>query len=158
MLRVIKKLKENYTIPIKATFLGAHAIPKEYKDNKPTGNTIYYSNNDVHKKLKTDALTKGLSELGFNSDIFEGKFDDNKYVQEMNVKFNPLKPTGEKPEKEQDAIISTLALGLSSSKTIEQCNLMLIDIQRKHFSKDNQKEIARLKQVHHDRINAKGGK
>ena len=34
MLRVIKKLKENYNIPIKATFLGAHAIPQEYKDNK----------------------------------------------------------------------------------------------------------------------------
>ncbi|MGB0897162.1 MAG: imidazolonepropionase [Flavobacteriaceae bacterium] len=34
MLRVIKRLKQNYSIPIKATFLGAHAIPKEYKDNK----------------------------------------------------------------------------------------------------------------------------
>ncbi|ARV05963.1 imidazolonepropionase [Polaribacter sp. SA4-10] len=34
MLRVIKKLKENYSIPIKATFLGAHAIPQEYKSNK----------------------------------------------------------------------------------------------------------------------------
>lgn len=34
MLRVIKKLKENYNIPIKATFLGAHAVPKDYKDNK----------------------------------------------------------------------------------------------------------------------------
>jgi len=34
MLRTIKKLKENYNIPIKATFLGAHALPKEYKDNK----------------------------------------------------------------------------------------------------------------------------
>ncbi|MCI2227925.1 imidazolonepropionase [Polaribacter sp. MSW13] len=34
MLRVIKKLKENYNIPIKATFLGAHAIPAEFKNNK----------------------------------------------------------------------------------------------------------------------------
>ncbi len=34
MLRVIKRLKENYSIPIKATFLGAHAVPKEYKNNK----------------------------------------------------------------------------------------------------------------------------
>lgn len=31
MLRVIKKLQENYNIPIKSTFLGAHAIPKEFK-------------------------------------------------------------------------------------------------------------------------------
>jgi imidazolonepropionase len=34
MLRVIKKLKENYDIPIKATFLGAHAVPKDFKNNK----------------------------------------------------------------------------------------------------------------------------
>ena len=34
MLRVIKRLKENFDLPIKATFLGAHAIPKEFKKNK----------------------------------------------------------------------------------------------------------------------------
>lgn len=34
MLRVIRKLKEKYPIEIKATFLGAHAIPLEYKENK----------------------------------------------------------------------------------------------------------------------------
>lgn len=34
MLRVIKKLAENYPITIKATFLGAHAFPLHYKENK----------------------------------------------------------------------------------------------------------------------------
>ncbi len=34
MLRVIKRLKENYPIEIKATFLGAHAVPATYKENK----------------------------------------------------------------------------------------------------------------------------
>lgn len=34
MLRVIKKLSENYPIAIKATFLGAHAFPVQYKENK----------------------------------------------------------------------------------------------------------------------------
>ena len=34
MLRVIKKLNENYPISIKATFLGAHALPTEFKNNK----------------------------------------------------------------------------------------------------------------------------
>jgi imidazolonepropionase len=33
MLRVIKRLKENYPTAIKATFLGAHAFPLEYKEN-----------------------------------------------------------------------------------------------------------------------------
>lgn len=33
MLRVIKRLKQDYPIAIKATFLGAHAFPIEFKDN-----------------------------------------------------------------------------------------------------------------------------
>lgn len=33
MLRVIKRIKEHVSIPIKATFLGAHAIPENYKNN-----------------------------------------------------------------------------------------------------------------------------
>jgi imidazolonepropionase len=33
MLRVIKRLKQQYPIAIKATFLGAHAFPAKYKEN-----------------------------------------------------------------------------------------------------------------------------
>jgi hypothetical protein len=35
------------------------------------------------KKVATDALTKGLSKLGFNADIFLGLWDDNKYVNQV---------------------------------------------------------------------------
>lgn len=34
MLRVIRRLKEVTKMPIKATFLGAHSVPMEYKENK----------------------------------------------------------------------------------------------------------------------------
>ena len=34
MLRVIRQLKNNYELPIKATFLGAHAVPNVFKNNK----------------------------------------------------------------------------------------------------------------------------
>lgn len=34
MLRVIKELKKNSPIPVKATFLGAHAFPPEYKNDR----------------------------------------------------------------------------------------------------------------------------
>ena len=45
------------------------------------------------KKCSTDALTKGLSALGFNADVFLGKFDDNKYVAKMTQEFSaPKKP------------------------------------------------------------------
>jgi imidazolonepropionase len=34
MLRVIKKIKEKSPIPVKASFLGAHAMPLEYRENR----------------------------------------------------------------------------------------------------------------------------
>ena len=34
MLRVIKRIKKHFPIEIKSTFLGAHAIPTEYKNDK----------------------------------------------------------------------------------------------------------------------------
>jgi hypothetical protein len=53
-------------------------------------------NNDVSKKVSTDALTKGLSMLGFSADVFMGKFDDNRYVQEVRKEFN--EPVKAKPK------------------------------------------------------------
>lgn len=46
MLRVIKKLKEVSPIPIKATFLGAHSYPKQYKADHEG-----YINEIIHKML-----------------------------------------------------------------------------------------------------------
>ena len=34
MLRVIKRLQESFDLSIRSTFLGAHALPKKYKNNK----------------------------------------------------------------------------------------------------------------------------
>ena len=45
-------------------------------------------NEDAWKKCFTSALSKGLSRLGFNSDVFLGKFDDLEYVKEMKEKFS----------------------------------------------------------------------
>ena len=42
----------------------------------------YGVDDDVYKKVLTDALTKALSYLGFAADVFQGKFDDNKYMAE----------------------------------------------------------------------------
>jgi hypothetical protein len=41
---------------------------------------------DGPKKALTDAITKGLSYLGFCNDVFLGRFDDNKYVEEVRAK------------------------------------------------------------------------
>lgn len=37
---------------------------------------------DAPKKAVTDGITKLLSQLGFNADVFLGKFDDQKYVEQ----------------------------------------------------------------------------
>lgn len=49
---------------------------------------------DADKKVKTSALTKGLSDLGFNADIFMGKFGDLEYRQ--------LRETEERIEKSEN--------------------------------------------------------
>ncbi len=54
----------------------------------PIHSSIKYHSNgrvddDFMKKVATDALTKGLSKIGFNADVFMGKFDDNKYVNQL---------------------------------------------------------------------------
>lgn len=48
---------------------------------------------DFAKKLETDALTKVLSKMGFNADIFMGRYDDTKYVNEMKEEFAPKRMT-----------------------------------------------------------------
>lgn len=45
--------------------------------------TLKLPDTDAYKKASTDGLTKLLSHLGFNADVFLGQFDDNKYVQEL---------------------------------------------------------------------------
>ena len=42
---------------------------------------------DAAKKATTDAITKALSHLGFNADVFLGKYDDNKYVAQLKQEF-----------------------------------------------------------------------
>jgi hypothetical protein len=42
---------------------------------------------DAPKKAMTDALTKALSHLGFSADVFTGKFDDNKYLKQLQDKY-----------------------------------------------------------------------
>lgn len=43
---------------------------------------------DFAKKVETDALTKALSKIGFNADVFMGLYDDHKYVAQMQAEFS----------------------------------------------------------------------
>ena len=56
MLRVIKQLKENFPIPIKSTFLGAHAVPKGYTKSNYIKSIINEMIPEIHKQGLADYI------------------------------------------------------------------------------------------------------
>ena len=66
---------------------------------------------DCIKKVGTDALTKGLSKLGFNADVFLGKFDDNKYVADLKEK-----QAGEATATLKDQLIAELGITTENAR------------------------------------------
>lgn len=70
---------------------GAAVLIKSNKD----GSLAVVPDTDAWKKASTDGLTKCISHLGFNADVFLGLFDDNKYVQGLKQE-----KTAEKSAKE----------------------------------------------------------
>jgi len=63
------------------------------------------------KKIETDALTKAISKLGFNADIFMGKFDDTRYVDEMKKEFaEPIDENAPKQKTQLELAIEEMAL------------------------------------------------
>lgn len=68
------------------TFSGKYASGKIFTDE------------DAPKKSVTDALIKALSMIGFAGDIFMGRFDDSKYVQEVGREFEEEKQIAAKPK------------------------------------------------------------
>ena len=68
ILRVIKKLSQNYPIKIKATFLGAHAFPAEFKENH--SGYIDLIINEMLPKIVADNLAEYIDvfcEIGYFS-------------------------------------------------------------------------------------------
>lgn len=53
-----------------------------------SSDTSYTPGENSRKGLRTDVMTKALSDLGFNSDVFENKFKDNDYINMMKQKFS----------------------------------------------------------------------
>jgi len=68
------------------------------------------------KKVETDTLTKALSKLGFNADIFLGRFDDLRYVEEMKSEFRIAAP------EEKKALLK-----ISQAKSIDDLSKIKIE-------------------------------
>lgn len=86
MLRIIQRLKQVSSIPIKATFLGAHAYPLQYKNN-----------HEAYIKMIVDEMLPNIAKenLADYIDVFceQGFFsvDETKRICEAGAKYN-LKP------------------------------------------------------------------
>ena len=75
---------------------------------------------DAGKKAVTDALTKGLSYLGFSADVFMGLYDDSRYVDTLRKQMNQkAEATGQRlPE----VLVKALA-ELPKLKDLDEVNI-----------------------------------
>lgn len=68
---------------------------------------------DAWKKATTDALTKLMSHTGLSADVFMGKFDDNKYVQEVQQKIR------RRVNEDAEALTSQIIAEINAAETAE---------------------------------------
>lgn len=59
----------------------------KYKTAGKNGGGYVKIDNDFAKKIETNTITKALSRLGFNTDVFMGKFEDAMYLEEIRYEF-----------------------------------------------------------------------
>lgn len=90
-----KSLEFDYTLVDSLGLVVLHAIfyypngefPIKNAQNIFIDNAKTKIDDNFAKKLETDTLTKAISKLGFNADIFMGLFDDVKYLAEVTKEF-----------------------------------------------------------------------
>lgn len=100
-----------------------------------TDNAKTRIDSDFAKKIETDTLTKAISKLGFNADIFMGKFDDVKYIAEITKEF----AEAPQPIKLSDKAIEDLIVKgkeeINKYLELEKQNkISLTDFQRKRLT------------------------
>lgn len=79
------------------------------------------------KKIETDTLTKAISKLGFNADIFLGKFDDVRYLNEVKKEFQP---EVEKPALPNDRFLKAIQAINDKKITKESLNKFALTTQQ----------------------------
>ena len=91
-----KSLEFDYTLVDSLGLVVLHAIfyypngefPIKNAQNIFIDNAKTKIDDNFAKKIETDTLTKAISKLGFNADIFMGLFEDVKYLAEVAKEFS----------------------------------------------------------------------
>ena len=110
---------ERGEIPIGAQIQSAYVTKQ--------GSGYLLIDSEALKKVRTNAITKGLSELGFNADVFLGEFDDINYVNEIakeqgNEKQTEAEQKSIKKVEEFEKSINTFFNILGESKNMTSLN------------------------------------
>jgi len=96
-----------------------NSIKVVYKTNGYQGKEGYMkSDEDWAKKIETNTISKALSKLGFNVDVFMGKFEDNEYVQELNYIHAKVSGAVIDTEKISELIVHLKKRGISVQSVV----------------------------------------
>lgn len=93
------------------------------------GGTFDKLDEEAAKKVVTGALTKAISQLGFNHDVFFGAYDDNKYMAQLET----AEAQQQEPERPKDADADALFDTLTG--TIQAANDVDLDLSDENFLK-----------------------
>ena len=97
---------------------------------------------DFVKKVETDMVTKSLSKLGFNADVFFGNYDDNRYVNAVNQEFREAEKKNE-PPKRLDAKQKKSMMGWTDVTHFEKVlKTFVLSDKEKKYIKDKIKELS----------------
>jgi len=117
-----------------------NSIKLAYMTNGYQGKPGYLKiDEEALKKLETNTVTKALSRLGFNADVFLGQFEDNNYVQELNYAYADI--PGKKLDSERVLEIQKV---LKSNNT--DLGSLLENYQVKHLAQLNESQYLDIKQ------------
>lgn len=117
MLRVIKRLKDLQWIPVKATFLGAHAVPPEFKGNKKGYIDVII--NQMLPQIKEEQLADFI-------DVFceQGYFDaaETRQILEAGLKQGLVPKVHAEQMSHSQGILTGVACDAISVDHLEYCN------------------------------------
>lgn len=115
-----KEIGETLLCIYKATFYAPNVEFPIYNSIKVSYRTSGQSgyikvDDEFTKKVETNTITKSLTRLGFNTDIFMGKFEDSRYVEEISQEFEEVK-------------LNEYADKLRKTKSIEQLSKVYLSL------------------------------
>ena len=111
-----------------------------------------FTDEDAPKKSVTDALVKALSMIGFAGDIFMGRYDDSKYVNDLKAEERAEKqaaPARQQPAGIDEARQRAIAFKDKAIADIKRCG-NYDELNRFNNASDTVKALAALHDRHRD--------